>query len=188
MNFLFGYIIATLIGAAGSQTLLQLLQNLRAPSSRLIQVNRNVPSRTLTSQATSSSSVGLASSLGVLDIQELLNRIAVQPRTTSLGLPRGGRVVRQRPTFILSPRIQTALQPAIQAVPAVPDPVPAAVAGVPGASVQPGGVGTTVLFDRPDPHTPEAPDLVYAPRSMMGDMQQVEALRKRTEADGVVFV
>ncbi|XP_052787328.1 uncharacterized protein LOC128222392 [Mya arenaria] len=53
-----------------------------------------------------------------------------------------------------------------------------------------GGVQSPIIYglDTPDPNTPDTPDLVYAPRSMMNDLHQVELLKNRAEADGVVFV
>ncbi|XP_060561778.1 uncharacterized protein LOC132721483 [Ruditapes philippinarum] len=145
-------------------------------------VNVQPPSASAHASASASSSVGIGRGLGGLagiNLNDLLGNgifaghVGVQPQ---IAVRRAPTIARPRRTFILGqglPRGHFAQQ--------APVSVPGLPAGLPAGS-------STMMFDTPDPQTPDTPDLVYAPRSIMGDMNQIEALRNRHEADGVVFI
>lgn len=190
--------MVTLIGVTVSQNLLSLLQGYQGQP-RLLQLRRNAAPRAVRAQASSSASASSSLGLGRITLDDLLSRsglfASLQPRiarrrTHRLTRPRT-IIVDQRVPASIQSAVPTNIQSGVPSVSAVPGPVPAGVqvAGLPAQGIPAAaGVGTTMLFDTPDPNTPDTPDLIYAPRSMMGDMQQVEALRNRAEADGVVFV
>lgn len=183
MKVLIGYFTVTLLGFVASQGILTLLQG---PSRRLQLTQShgllgrsrhslgihdadhvNVVPRT-SAHASSSASTGIAGIglNGVLGAGGLLGgHVGLQPASLQLR-----RNVLSRPRTILVGQ------------------------GIPGyQGMATGGAShfSPMFFDRPDPHdpsTPDTPDLVYAPRSMMGNLHHVEALRNRADADGVVFV
>ncbi|XP_045185146.1 uncharacterized protein LOC123543139 [Mercenaria mercenaria] len=206
MKVLSGYILVTMIGLAASQGISdsRLFSLLQGPSRR-IQLRRNsvfdtprvrqqynlgihdadhvniVP--TARASATASSSAGIRRSLGGLAgirLNDLLGgsgllagHIGIQPQALpNVAVRRSSTIVRPRRTFVLGQGVHSG---------AVAVPSQIATSGLPAGS-------STMMFDTPDPNTPDTPDLVYAPRSMMGNMHEIEALRNRAEADGVVFV